>query len=230
MLLIAVLNFALITYSQTENKKINSVGISVPIIWNNSKAAYYQLGTRKEPEGKGTSFGIGINYSRTIYKNLFGVIGIGYFKQAFGIKRPFDFVAPDGTKPLVQTESYSYDNLHLRLGIGYEVKLSNTISANGIISYNKYNCYKQKYNQTYFPNYSQINNNHIALGNMIDLDFGVVKYISKKISIGVNLLLPISTNWNNDETFYKYDYSNDTQQIGLNKFSFGTIISFNYHF
>ncbi len=227
MFLISLTN---LSYSQTQNEKLSAVGISIPIIWNNSEGTYYSLGNRREPNGKGTSYGINLNYSRTIYKNIFGTVGVGYFNQVFGIKRPFDFTSPNGTQPLVQTESYLYNNLHLIVGIGYQMKLNKTLLINGVVTYNIYNSYRQKYNQGYIPNYSQINHKSLAIGNIVNLNIGLEKQLSKKLSVGIDLLLPISTHWNNDEIFYKYDYSNDTQQIGRNRFSIGTIISCKYHF
>ena len=72
-------------FSQVNKKQNNSIGISVPIIWNNSNGVYYSLGSRKEPMGKSVSYGININYRKVVYKGWFGGIGAGYFKQAFNI-------------------------------------------------------------------------------------------------------------------------------------------------
>ena len=42
-----------------------------------------KLGSPRYPSGKVISYGININHCRTIYKNIFGIIGIGYFKQVW---------------------------------------------------------------------------------------------------------------------------------------------------
>ncbi len=174
LIIIVLLVLSFKGYSQNETHKSNSIGISIPIIWNNSEATFYSLGNRKEPTGKGMSYGININYSRTVYKNLFGVLGIGYFRQVFGIERPFNYITPDGTKPMVYTKAYIYNTVHLIAGIGYQKKLNGVLSVKGIASYNWYNSYRQKYSPgNVFVGNSQINHKSIALGNMINLSMGI---------------------------------------------------------
>ena len=92
-----------------QDRKVNSIGITVPVIWGNSYGVYYSLGTRKEPEGKSKSAGVNVNYNRTIYKSIFGIVGIGYLNQNFKIARPFEFDNP--TNLLYRTQSYSYSNI-----------------------------------------------------------------------------------------------------------------------
>ncbi len=130
-----------LSFSQKKIDKKNTVGISIPFVWNNSSGVYYTLGNRKESQGKAISYGINLNYSKKIWKNIFGIVAIGYFKQVFGIKRPFDFNAPDGTEPLVQTKSYIYNNLYLSIGIGQQIKLNETFFINGVVVYNSYNSF-----------------------------------------------------------------------------------------
>lgn len=63
-----------------------------------------------------------------------------------------------------------------------------------------------------------------------NFNIGAEKSITKKIYIGIDALVPISTHRDNDEIFIKYGYSDDTQQIAKNKLSIGTVISYYYHF
>lgn len=202
----------------------------MPVIWNKSSGVYYQLGTRKEPEGKARSTGIGINYHRKIYKNFFGKVGIGYFKQVFGIIRPFSFISPDATRPIVETDKYSYNNILINLGIGHEFNINETIKLVGNITYNSYLAYRQQYEQNYFPNYTQVGKIQKNLGKTINLEFGVSKLISKNISFGTSVLLPVNTKWGNDEIFFKSSNSNDSQIAGKNIFSYGINFSINYNF
>ena len=215
-------------YSQTKNEKLRSIGISIPVIWNNSEGTYYQLGSAKYPSGKAISYGININHSRTIYKNLFGIIGIGYFKQVFSIPRPFEF--DDPTNLAFFTQSYKYANIQLLCGIGYQKRLNKNLLLKGILTYNYWNSFRQKYivNKDYKK--WQIKRKSMPIGRTINLNLGVEKNITQKISIGLDALLPISTNWNDDEIFIKNFYSENSQQIGRNKFSIGTNISCIYHF
>ena len=215
--------------AQTSKMK-SSIGVSIPVIWNNSEGVYYSLGNRKTPTGNAVSYGININYNRNIYKNVFGIVGVGYYEQAFGIRRPFDFTSPDSTKPLVHTKAYSYNTLHFLIGIGYRLKLNKTLFVDGILTYNCYNSFRQKYKQEYIQNYNQITRKTWSIGNTINMNIGVERQVSKRISVNTDLFLPIRTHWNNDEIFYKYIYSDDTQIIARNKFSIGAIISCKYHF
>lgn len=217
---------ALKGYSQTVKEKINNIGISIPIIWNNSEATFYRLGSPKYPRGKAISYGININHSRSIYRKLYGIIGAGYFKQAFGIKRPFRYASPNDLG--YATDSYKYHNAHLYGGLGWKLSVAKAFAINGNITYNQLYSFRQKYVNSPVP--SQINNESISIGRMINLSAGMEKKINGRISIGLDATIPLSTHWNDDDIFIKYGYSDDTQQIARNKFSIGTIISCNYHF
>ena len=76
-----------------------------------------KLGSPRYPSGKVISYGININHCRTIYKNIFGIIGIGYFKQVFGIPRPFEF--DDPTNLPLYTKSYPLKFILLLIGTFY---------------------------------------------------------------------------------------------------------------
>jgi len=226
-LIILLLGLYLKGYSQVKQSKLKMISISIPVIWNNSEATFYRLGSPMYPSGKAISYGININHSRIIYKNLYGIIGIGYFKQKFGIKRPFKYDSPLAF--LFFTDSYKYDNAQFYGGVGYKLDISKVFALKGYLTYNQFYSFRQKYTN-HSEASDQINHKFISIGRMINLNIGVEKNITKKISIEFDALLPVSTHWNNDEIFVKYDYSNDTQQIGRTKFSIGTIISCNYHF
>lgn len=213
--------------SEGQMGKLRTVGISLPIIWNNSEATYYQLGNPKYPKGKGISFGINLNHSRTIYKNLYGVIGIGYFKQTFGIIRPFRYDSQLAFG--FSTDSYKYDNIQFYGGLGYKLKATKVLLINGNIIYNQFYSFRQKY-INHSPVEAQINHKFISIGRLLNITIGIERNISKKFSIGVDALIPISTHWNNDEIFYNLGYATDEQQIGRTKSSIGVSVTCNYHF
>jgi len=54
--------------------------------------------------------------------------------------------------------------------------------------------------------------------------------ITTKISIGVDVLIPLVTKWKNDEIFYESLWGYDAEIIAENKFSTGAVISCKYHF
>lgn len=203
-----------------KRKAHNQIGLSIPVIGNNSEATRYLLGNPLYPSGKAISYGININFSRTIYKNFYGIIGVGYYKQKFGIARPFNYPSPNQLG--YATDSYVYYNSQLYGGVGYKRPINKILSINGSTTYNQFYSFKQKY--IHSPLSDLINHKSMSIGRMINLNMGVENNI-KKISVGLDAVLPISTRWNNDEVFYE-----GTQQIARNKFSIGAILSVNYPF
>ncbi len=225
---ISLLLLSVKIFPQENISKVNSIGVSIPLILNNSEATFYRLGYPIYPTGKAISYGININYSRTIYKKIYGVVGVGYFKQAFKIIRPFNYDSPFALG--YSTESYNYSNIQLYGGLGYRKELNKKISLKSIVTFNWFSSFRQKYVVNKNSKAWQLNHKSTPIGNMVNLTIGAEKKVSPKISIGLDVLLPISTRWNSDTMFYNLGYSNDEPQIARNKFSLGTIISCNYHY
>ncbi len=215
-------------FCQTKSQKIKTIGVSIPVIWNNSEATFYQLGSKKTPTGKAVSYGININHSRTVYKNLYGSVGVGYFRQIFSIRRPFNFDSPYNLA--YYTESYNYSTIYLNASLGYLIKINSKNSLNTGIQYNQFFSLWQKYivNKEYKT--WQKNHQLFSLGNIIIASLGMEKNITPNISIGLNCLVPFSTRWNNDEIFINSSWGTDSQQIGRTKSSIGASITCNYHF
>jgi hypothetical protein len=216
--------------SQKEPHKVHHLGLSIPMIWNNSSGVYYSVGNRKEPEGGGLSYGINLNYSKSIYKKLFGVLGAGYFKQVFGIGRPIDYDT-GGPEPLIYSRIYAYNSFHFFVGLGYKQVLNHNLALKGQITYNLHHSFRQKYTPTN-TNFgeNQINKNSFGIGNMINMNLDIEKRVSKKISAGIGIVFPILTQWDDDKIFYELGYTDDEQKIAYNKFSIGTNIFCNYNF
>ncbi|MBX9785139.1 MAG: hypothetical protein K2X48_17770 [Chitinophagaceae bacterium] len=216
--------------AQSKFEKTSKLGISIPAIWNNSEATYYTLGKRNTPNGKSISYGVNLNYSKTIYNGLFAKIGVGYFKQSFGIRRPFEYTSP--VSLLYSTQFYKYDNIIVLIGIGYSKRISSISIFSFNLNYNNMRSFRQKYTVYKDSDYNtfQVNTKSLNIGQIINTGFGIERNINNKFSIEAELILPIYTKWNNDEIFFKYDYSNDTQQIARNKFSLGAAITVYYHF
>ncbi len=216
-------------YSQNKvENKVNAIGVSGPVIWNNSNGVYYSLGNRREPSGNAISYGANIHYSHFFYKNLFFIGGIGYYKQRFKIQRPFNYNSP--FEPIFQTQSYSYDNIHLTGGLGFQKQLKDGLYLNIVATYNSLNSFREKYvlNKEYGT--EQINKKSIPVGHSINIGSGLEKMISKKVSIGFDLVLPVYSKWNNDGIFYKYNRSDDEQQVARTRFALGANISCYYQF
>jgi hypothetical protein len=198
--------------TNAQNKRVNSIGITIPVIWNKSNGVYYRLGKRYEPNGKSKSNGININFTRNVYKNFYAIGGVGYYKQRFNVIRPFDFESL--TNFLFSTKSYHYDNLQLLFGIGYNKKIKKDLYFNTNISYQQFLSYTQKYYLKYGNvDSSQINHFSKNIGKSININLGFEKNLNEKISIGLEIVSPIYIKWNDDKTFIEYTYSGDTQKI-----------------
>lgn len=228
LVIIALIMLCNPVFSQQKGN-LNKIGFSMPLIWNNSNGVYYSLGSRREPSGNATSYGANINYSRFFLKNVFIVGGIGYWNQKFDIQRPFEYMAPNGTEPLVSTKNYSYQNIHLLIGTGYQKRVSDRWSVAGQLTYNIYNSYRQKYAQEYFPGQNEDYTNYFKIGNTINVDFRCEHYLNNRLSIGAAIVLPMYVHWNKDKVFIKYGYSDDSQIIAHTKKSFGANLSVYYH-
>ena len=230
IILIAVAAISSNIYSQAKKEKINSIVISAPVIWNNSGVNIYQVGGARNVIGNAISYGININYSRIIYKKIFAIVGIGYFKQNFGIERPFAYVTPDGSKPLIYTKSYSYNCLHLLGGIGYRESITKDLSFSGKFIFNKLNSGKQRYRQDYFPNINEVYKKSLSIGSMVTANVGIEKKVNGKFTIAADIILPVYTKWNSDEIFISNGYASDEKIIAKNRVSIGTAISCVYNF
>ena len=55
---IFLLVFTLVGNAQVKKELGNTIGISIPVIWNNSNGIYYSTGNRREPSGKAMSYGV----------------------------------------------------------------------------------------------------------------------------------------------------------------------------
>ncbi len=226
-----LLSFCLIVsasvFAQTAPKK-GCIGISVPAILSNSEAFYYELGSAKHSTGTAISYGLNINYTQPFLKNFYARVAAGYFRQTFKLTRPFEYHTSDGTKPLYHTKKYSYDNIYSAIAVGYKRLLNKQYSINADISYNHLNSFHQKY-FALENNSSQENKDSFSPGHFMALNIGSERVLGNKLSVGFNICMPFYTKWNNDETFYEYEYSESSQQIAKQKFAFGVGVACFYH-
>lgn len=227
MLLFFCLLFSASVFTQSVSKR-GYVGISVPVILNNSEALYYQLGSPKHPTGTAVSYGVNFNYTQPLLKNFYARVSIGYFRQAFNLLRPFELRPPDLTKPLYHTKKYFYDNLASGIAVGYKKAINKKYSINADVCYNYLSSYRQKYFVSEVEA-SKINKKTFSPGHFAAFDIGSERILNEKVSIGVNVCAPFYTKWNDDEIFTKFEYSDNTQQIAKTKFSLGIGLSCFYH-
>ena len=216
--------------STKRNDKVNAVSISIPFIWNKTTIFNSYSGARaKNITGEAISNGINLNYSRTIYKSFFAKVGVGYFKQKFGIQRPFDFEETGGitTNLLYHTKYYAYHNIHYSVGIGYCKPLNKKYSGNFLAVYNFFNTYKQEfdnggYTSVFYGN-PQVRKEKYAFGNSVVLQAGLSRHLYKRFGIGLDVLLPIFNKWRKDAIFRE-----DTNEFYGSNLSIGTSLNFIY--
>lgn len=220
--------------AQIKTYKKNGIAISIPLILNNSNGVYYSLGNKQKPSGTKFSHGVSLNYSMQLYKNWFGSIGVGYFKQSFNISRPFEFDGDTVTNLLYSTKMYNYHCFVYNGGLGYSYSLNNKIKINGQASFNLFSSFRQNYTPIRYSGSehknTQTNTLNMQIGYMINISAGLEYFITNKTSVGADLLVPFITKWNDDEVFTKSFFGTDSQIIAENRFSVGTALSFKYHF
>lgn len=208
------ITFLFISYwSIAQNKKHNEWSVSVPIVW--SKAEITNVyGPSRQIGGSAWSYGVNTFYSRIIYKGLFAKTGLGYFKQSFGIQRPFDYPGP--TQPLYTTRSYHYHSWHFIIGLGYLIELEKTSSLKSTVTYNIYQSFKQTYKpQTQNP--PLVNKDQFHFGRSVIFSAGFCQKVDERISLGLDLLLPVYTRWRMDKQFRENtnEYYGPEKIIGL---------------
>lgn len=220
----------LIQQSFCQKSRANEqIGLSIPIIWNNTEIFNVYSGARaKFISGSAVSLGVNFNYSRNIFKNIFFVGGIGYYKQNFGIVRPFDFNGDTTTKYGYHTKKYSYGNINSIIGLRYNHELNRNYSLCGSLLFNGLYSIHQKYIPISLTNYAikkyQVESNSFSFGRMLNLNLGANRKISKKLSVGVDLVLPLYTRFRKDRIFQE-----NANEFYHSKFSIGTNISIKHN-
>lgn len=216
-----------ITFSQSQNEK-GRIGISIPVVYNYSTGVYYQTGNRKTPGGSAFSYGLNLNYIHPVDKSIFIKAGIGFFKQNFGIERPLHY--RDSLKLGYFTQTYNYKTINWLLGLGIKKTIGDKTVLSGSIDYSGYNTFNQKYIIYKQLETELVNKKAFSLGYVISVDAGIDRHVSKKMSAGCHLILPIYTHWKDDLIFINTYYSPDQQKIAKNIFSAGLSFSAYYHF
>lgn len=224
-------------YSQ--NEKLNEIGISFPVIWNNTKIYDVYSGARaRNKTGKAWSNGTNANYTFGLTKKLFATIGLGYFNQRFGISRGFDFYEPNVVTGLFYTtKKYSYKSFNYFGGVGYRVILKKAngkiLPVNSEVRFsaigNFYHTFQQEFLHNFGGNFlgnpnPQKRKSSYIYGTSIHLKGGIVRPVYKKLKIGIDLVVPVYHRLRKDEIFKE----NTTEYHGVN-FSIGTSINLIYN-
>jgi hypothetical protein len=229
-------------FSAGQNRNFQEISISQLFIWNKTTVYDIYSGARAgNKTGKAWSNGVNLNYSRTLHKNFYAKIGIGYFKQKFGIHRGFDFEQPvASTNLFYTTKYYTYHSLNYFGGIGYNKLFSKNhgkiLPKNSglrfLAIYSFYSTYKQEFKHDFDGNLfgnpnPQIRKDSYSHGNSIVLQAGINRPIIKNFAIGLDLLFPIYNKWRKDRIFR--ENMNEFHDSDLSNFSIGTSFNLIYN-
>jgi len=215
----------------------NGLTLSFPVIYSNVEirdnwTPPTAVGGYKEYlEGSAVGYGANLNYSfqpRFFIKDkhFFVNIGIGYFKQRFDVKRPFDYNTQ--VQPIYYTDYYSYHNWQWIVGLMYNYPFKKFIlTAN--VSYTELKSFRQEYTPTSrlpstYGFFTQTNHQQIDFGKMLNLSLGIKRNLGDRFSVGLNVLIPVYVQWRNDEIF-----KDDPSTFYSPEFSLGSSICITYN-
>lgn len=179
----------------------------------------------------GKSFGVNVNFVRSLHKHLTGKVGIGYYSLGIDKIRqttPFNIIAtgrninyqhPSGLLPLFATKKYHYDNLSFTLGLAYEKPIAKKVDLliGGDVNY--FYTFSQLYHITYDDIRYRTNNSR-NLGFAANIFFGLLRRFRKdKYYLSPKIVVPIYQQLHGDEAF------EEAQNVTMQKWFNGLGIS-----
>lgn len=228
--------FSLLFITATRVYSQGSFSLSTPVIYNTVEVTN-NYGPQRQIKGTSWGYGANVVYSFApkflkLTKNFTINIGGGYFKQQFNLTRPFRYHAP--AEVLYYTKSYSYDNFHGIVGLSYNFPVKHNYSFDINVLYNWLGSIRQKYTPNHYGapdvSFNQIEHKKHVFGNIITSSIGLKKHWKDKYSFGLNLIIPLHTQWRMDQIFYddptKYFHP---KSMGGNISSIGCSISIGYY-
>lgn len=183
-----------------------AIVLFVPVIWNNTEIFNVYSGARATYlSGKAVSYGINTAYIGPVAHRLALLIGAGYFRQNFGIVRPFSFNGDTVTKLLYHTRRYSYSNLDIQLGVRYNRNLRHRFYLPFSLVYHSLFSFRQKYIPKYYSGQqfknTQIGSRFLFFGQMLNGQAGAGFTISKRLAAEADFIWPFLTRWRKDRIF-----------------------------
>lgn len=214
-------------FSQSTKQHRNSIGFSLPLIWNHSSGVYYSLGNRSEPKGSALSYALNLEFKRNLLSMIYIKATAGYMNQRFKITRPFNY--PTSNNLQYSTGTYNYHSYVWSVGLGASYPLERSVEISGDVNYVSIISFAQKY--TVYDSESTLKRNkRLIVGSQLTLNPELSKAISKRAKIGCGLIVPLLVKWKKDDVFVKSDFSEDSQIIAQNRFSIGIAIAYKISF
>lgn len=184
---------------------------------------------------KGTSYGINVNFKKSIIKKYKLLIGLGYYRNTFNnIKNRNRFGVSNSREisflsPLFIpffTDRYWYHSLAINIGGQRDFMLKNNFLISIGAMANNYFTFSQYYHLTNNPGGSldYKKKDFKYSGMSVTIEAGLQKKINR-ISVGPKLIIPVYTNWKWDKTLLDVSTTGSRSKwlrgIGLG-------VSFNY--
>lgn len=203
-----------------QEKENNIISFKLPIFVNTAEVTNL-YGPQRRIKGYGIEYRLSAGIEQNFYRGLFLQTGLGYFKNKFFLRRPFDYDTP--YTPLFTTESYSYQGIQIEFGLGYRFKFNKVYSFKTETNYNLLYTLKQTYSPKGEPR--QVNKSSYLFGRSIISSVGIHRKVFRNYMIGIDLLIPIQTVWKKDKIFRE----NDTETYRP-KLNMGTQFSLSHNF
>ena len=224
---------SMLIYTPTFGQK--SISVSSPFIWSkvevpNNWSPSTAINRKNEFNGTALAYGLNLKYSFTAKKTFLGrpiqfIMGTGYFKQQFNIRRPFDFSSP--LEPVFYTGSYAYHCVETLVGATYNYPLNNNYFFSSGLTYSWLSSFKQEYtpvsNHGYGNSY-QVKNTQLFYGNLLVLAGGINRKLGNDFSLGLHLQVPLLSRWRNDRIF-----KDEANTFYGPKFGLGTQLNLAYN-
>lgn len=196
-LLMMMSAIGLLVFGQTKHTELNELSFVLPVMYNKTTVTNV-YGPTRSISGTGISYGSGIQYKRTISRNIYVKLGVGFFAQNFSLRRPYnddDFVAL-----LRTTRSYSYYCLERQLGLGYSTSIKNRYVFDVSANYHMYNSFRQRYSSRDYQN-TTITKYQYRFASMVSLMPSLQRKLSETMAVSGGLILPLYTSWKKDPRF-----------------------------
>lgn len=237
MIFIGMLAFMSKPFAQ--ETKIRELSVGQSFIWNRTTVFDSYSGTRARNEtGQAWSQGTDLACSFGLTKKLYGTVGLGYFNQRFQIQRGFDFLEPNvATGLFYATKKYDYKSISYHGGIGYrlfikgkrQVLLSPGSELRLTAIVQGHNTFQQTFQHQYSSDFlgnpnPQKRKERYHYGFSVVAKAGLVRPVSNRFKIGLDLLVPVFNQWRKDRIFRE-----STNEYHSADFVVGTAINIIYN-
>ncbi len=230
VLVAELIYFILMIFSQNVNAQLKETNfqIRVPLFFEIQKAEI-TYGPDQIQKATSLNFGIDGIIEKGIKKDISIGIGVGYYRNRFNIKRPYDHqsLEPNDSLPiLLTTKNYNYHLL--RIPVYFKLIISNTSNYQVAVEleHSLNFSFKRKYNgRKPFPEARDYINELRFFGNTLSAFINIRKKITHKSFIGIAPTLRLFNWYKKDKFLFENDNSTNRRVFDAFGFSFKYSVS-----